>query len=184
MRRVVYTTCQVTYRRWPDRLRRVVYTTCQVTYRRRPDRLRRVVYTTCQVTYSRGPDGLRRVVYTTCQVTYCRRADGVRRVVRIALPFMHLQMHSLNIELVSIQKAGDWSSLCVLKYLTVDFPQKCQVENRVASFLFVVFFVYYFIGLGPRKLPILLANLLSCLIITTLYYLCNRYRRSLISVYK
>ena len=56
----------------------------------------------------------------------------------------------------------------MLKYLTVDFPQKCEVENRVASFLFVVFFVYYFIGLGPRKLPILLANLLSCLIITTL----------------
>ena len=44
-------------------------------------------------------------------------------------------MHSLDIELVSIQQAGDWSSLCVLKYLTVDFAQKRKVESLVASSL-------------------------------------------------
>ena len=42
-------------------------------------------------------------------------------------------MHSLEIELVSIQKAGDWSSLCVLDYLTVDFAQKRKVERVVSS---------------------------------------------------
>ena len=44
-------------------------------------------------------------------------------------------MHSLDIELVSIQKAGDWNSLCVLNYLTVDFAQKRKVESLVASSL-------------------------------------------------
>ena len=44
-------------------------------------------------------------------------------------------MHSLNIELVSIQKAGDWQSLCVLKYLTVDFSQKRKVEEFFFFFL-------------------------------------------------
>ena len=44
-------------------------------------------------------------------------------------------MHSLHIELVSIQKAGDWQSLCVLDYLTVDFDQKRQVESLVSSSL-------------------------------------------------
>ena len=44
-------------------------------------------------------------------------------------------MHSLDIELVSIQKAGDWNSLCVLNYLTVDFAQKRKVENLVSSSL-------------------------------------------------
>ena len=44
-------------------------------------------------------------------------------------------MHSLDIELVSIQKAGDWNSLCVLNYLTVDFSQKRKVESLVASSL-------------------------------------------------
>ena len=44
-------------------------------------------------------------------------------------------MHSLEIELVSIQKAGDWSSLCVLQYLTVDFNQKRKVERLVSSSL-------------------------------------------------
>ena len=44
-------------------------------------------------------------------------------------------MHSLDIDLVSIQKAGDWNSLCVLKYLTVDFAQKREVEKIVASSL-------------------------------------------------
>ena len=44
-------------------------------------------------------------------------------------------MHSLDIELVSIQKAGDWGSLCVLDYLTVDFAQKRKVELLVSSSL-------------------------------------------------
>ena len=44
-------------------------------------------------------------------------------------------MHSLQIDLVSIQKAGDWSSLCVLQYLSVDFNQKREVERIVASSL-------------------------------------------------
>ena len=44
-------------------------------------------------------------------------------------------MHMLNIDLVSIQKAGDWLSLCVLKYLSVDFDQKRKVEKLVASSL-------------------------------------------------
>ena len=44
-------------------------------------------------------------------------------------------MHKLNIDLISIQKAGDWQSLCVLKYLSVDFSQKCEVEKLVASSL-------------------------------------------------
>ena len=44
-------------------------------------------------------------------------------------------MHSLDIELISIQKAGDWSSLCVLKYLTVDFDQKRKVKRLVSSLL-------------------------------------------------
>ena len=44
-------------------------------------------------------------------------------------------MHSLHIDLISIQKAGDWLSLCVLKYLSVDFEQKCKVEKLVASSL-------------------------------------------------
>ena len=44
-------------------------------------------------------------------------------------------MHSLKIELVSIQKAGDWRSLCVLDYLTVDFEQKRKIESLVSSSL-------------------------------------------------
>ena len=44
-------------------------------------------------------------------------------------------MHKLKIELVSIQIAGDWKSLCVLKYLTVDFAQKQEVERVVSSSL-------------------------------------------------
>ena len=44
-------------------------------------------------------------------------------------------MHSLKIDLISIQKAGDWSSLCVLKYLTVDFFRKLDVESLVSSSL-------------------------------------------------
>ena len=44
-------------------------------------------------------------------------------------------MHSLNIELISIQKAGDWESMCVLDYLTVDFDQKRSVESLVSSSL-------------------------------------------------
>ena len=44
-------------------------------------------------------------------------------------------MHRLKIELVSIQRAGDWKSLCVLKYLSVDFDQKREVESRVSSSL-------------------------------------------------
>ena len=44
-------------------------------------------------------------------------------------------MHSLHIDLLSIQRAGDWSSLCVLKYLTVDFAKKLDVERIVSSSL-------------------------------------------------
>ena len=44
-------------------------------------------------------------------------------------------MHSLDLKLVSIQKAGDWQSLCVLKYLSVDFAQKRKVEDLVSSSL-------------------------------------------------
>ena len=44
-------------------------------------------------------------------------------------------MHKLKISLISIQKAGDWHSMCVLKYLSVDFAQKRDVESLVASSL-------------------------------------------------
>ena len=44
-------------------------------------------------------------------------------------------MHQLKIELVSIQRAGDWKTLCVLKYLTVDFKQRREVESKVSSSL-------------------------------------------------
>ena len=44
-------------------------------------------------------------------------------------------MHSLDISLISIQKAGDWQSLCVLDYLSVDFSHKQKVENLVSSSL-------------------------------------------------
>ena len=43
-------------------------------------------------------------------------------------------------------------SLCVLKYLTVDFNQKRKVENVVSSSLLCVFFVFFplvvVLGLG------------------------------------
>ena len=44
-------------------------------------------------------------------------------------------MNSLDIPLISIQKAGDWQSLCVLDYLSVDFDQKQKVERLVSSSL-------------------------------------------------
>ena len=44
-------------------------------------------------------------------------------------------MHSLNIGLLSIQMAGDWQSLCVLKYLSEDFEQKRNIEDLVSSSL-------------------------------------------------
>ena len=44
-------------------------------------------------------------------------------------------MHTLNIPLVSIQKAGDWQSLSVLDYLSVDFDQKKKIECVVSSSL-------------------------------------------------
>ena len=45
-------------------------------------------------------------------------------------------MHNLGIDLISIQRAGDWASLCVLKYLyTFDFANKLEVEKRVSSSL-------------------------------------------------
>ena len=44
-------------------------------------------------------------------------------------------MHSLNLDLISIQKAGAWQSLCVLHYLTVDITQKRKVECQVSSSL-------------------------------------------------
>ena len=44
-------------------------------------------------------------------------------------------MHMLNVDLISIQKAGDWLSLSVLKYLSVDFEQKRKVEHLVAPSL-------------------------------------------------
>ena len=44
-------------------------------------------------------------------------------------------MHSLNISLISIQKAGDWQSLCVLDYLSVDFAHKRKVEELVSLLL-------------------------------------------------
>ena len=67
---------------------------------------------------------------------WCKQADitkdvGFHSLRRGAASFMH----SLDIELVSIQKAGDWQSLCVLDYLTVDFEQKRKVESLVSSSL-------------------------------------------------
>ena len=44
-------------------------------------------------------------------------------------------MNRLNIPLISIQKAGDWQSLCVLNYLSIDFKQKQNVERMVSSSL-------------------------------------------------
>ena len=44
-------------------------------------------------------------------------------------------MNNLNIPLISIQKAGDWQSLCVLDYLSIDFEQKQKVEELVSSSL-------------------------------------------------
>ena len=44
-------------------------------------------------------------------------------------------MHSLDIGLVSIQKAGDWQSLCVLDYLTIDFEDRKKVEFILSSSL-------------------------------------------------
>ena len=44
-------------------------------------------------------------------------------------------MNNLDIPLISIQKAGDWQSLCVLDYLSVDFDQKQKVEEVVSSSL-------------------------------------------------
>ena len=44
-------------------------------------------------------------------------------------------MHSLNFGLVSIQKAGDWRSLCVLDYLTIDYEERKRVESLLSSSL-------------------------------------------------
>ena len=44
-------------------------------------------------------------------------------------------MHKLQIPLTSIQSAGDWQSLCVLKYLTTDFTDKLNIEKLVSSSL-------------------------------------------------
>ena len=44
-------------------------------------------------------------------------------------------MHKLNISLTSIQQAGDWQSLCVLKYLSCDFEDKLNIERLVSSSL-------------------------------------------------
>ena len=44
-------------------------------------------------------------------------------------------MHSLDIELIYIQKAGDWQSLCVLRYLSIGFAPKRKVEDLVSSSL-------------------------------------------------
>ena len=59
-------------------------------------------------------------------------------------------MHSLDIELISIQHAGDWSSLCVLKYLTIDFAKKLEVERLcfVVSLVFWFFLYGFLLGLG------------------------------------
>ena len=44
-------------------------------------------------------------------------------------------MHRLRLPLVSIQQAGDWQSLCVLKYLSCDFYDKQQIEILLSSSL-------------------------------------------------
>ena len=68
--------------------------------------------------------------------TWCNRCD-----IRKDIGFHSLRrgaachMHSLNIGLLSIQMAGDWQSLCVLKYLSEDFAQKRKIEDLVSSSL-------------------------------------------------
>ena len=44
-------------------------------------------------------------------------------------------MYSLDIGLASIQQAGDWQSMCVLRYLSIDFDQKRKIEDLVSSSL-------------------------------------------------
>ena len=44
-------------------------------------------------------------------------------------------MNKLHINLISIQRAGDWKSLCILKYLSVGFEQRRDVERKVSSSL-------------------------------------------------
>ena len=44
-------------------------------------------------------------------------------------------MHKLNIPLTAIQAAGDWQSLCVLKYLTTYFQDKKDIDLFVSSSL-------------------------------------------------
>ena len=44
-------------------------------------------------------------------------------------------MNSLRVDLLSIQRAGDWRSLCVLKYLSINFDQRREVESKVSSSL-------------------------------------------------
>ena len=44
-------------------------------------------------------------------------------------------MYTMDIPLIPIQKAGDWQSLCVLDYLSIDFDHKKKVESLVSSSL-------------------------------------------------
>ena len=81
-----------------------------------------------QVPYSRALSLLK----TWCLRRGIHKNIGFHSLRRGAASYMH----SLDIELISIQKAGDWQSLCVLSYLTVDFDQKRKVETLVSSSLY------------------------------------------------
>ena len=59
-----------------------------------------------------------------CSLASLDKDIGFHSLRRGAASFMH----SLHIPLVSIQKAGDWHSLCVLNYLSIDFDQKKEID--------------------------------------------------------
>ena len=79
------------------------------------------------VRYSTALDCLK----SWCYLAALNKDIGFHSLRRGAASFMH----SLSIPLVSIQKAGDWQSLCVLHYLSIDFEQKKDIERVVSSSL-------------------------------------------------